>query len=275
MVTLYASAMTPRLVAIDLDGTLLNDAKKVTERTVAALACLPSRGVKVVLASARPPRSVRHVYRQLGLDTLQINYDGALIWDEPAGRIEHHTPLAGPLVRRLIAFARERFPRVIVSSEIVDRWYTDRDDMTHTTETGRLFPPDVIAALHTFDSIDTTKVMFLADPGVIASLSSSLAAKFAPSVRFVRTDANLLQLIHPDAGKGAALRRVAGIYGVPAGQVLAIGDADNDVDMIRWAGTGVAMDNAAPHVKAAADWVAPCNNDHGVHAALVRFGLCD
>jgi Cof subfamily protein (haloacid dehalogenase superfamily) len=266
--------MTPRLVAVDLDGTLLNDEKRVTDRTVAALACLPARGVKVVIASARPPRSVRHIYRQLGLDTLQINYNGALIWDEPAGRVAHHTPLVGPLVRRLIAFARGRFPQVIVSSEIVDRWHTDRDDMAHTTETGRLFPPDVIAALDAFDSLDTTKVMFLAEPAAIADLSASLAAEFGPAVRLVRTDSNLLQLIHPDAGKGAALARVAVFYGVPRDQVLAIGDADNDIDMLTWAGTAVAMDNAAPHVKAVAGWVAPGNNDHGVHAALVRFGLC-
>ena len=68
------------LVAIDLDGTLLNDSRQVSEQTAGALACLPSRGVKVVLASARPPRSVRHVYHSLKLDTLQINYNGAMIW---------------------------------------------------------------------------------------------------------------------------------------------------------------------------------------------------
>src|SRR5256885_13340052 len=60
----------------------LNDSRQVSERTASALACLPRRGVKVVLASARPPRSVRHVYRSLKLDTLQINYNGAMIWNE-------------------------------------------------------------------------------------------------------------------------------------------------------------------------------------------------
>src|SRR5205823_5170478 len=72
-----------RLVAIDLDGTLLDRDKKVSDQTVRALRCLPGAGVKVVIASARPPRSVRHIYAQLGLDTWQINYNGALIWDEP------------------------------------------------------------------------------------------------------------------------------------------------------------------------------------------------
>jgi Cof subfamily protein (haloacid dehalogenase superfamily) len=264
-----------RLVAVDLDGTLLNEAKRVTDRTVAAMQGLSARGVKVVIASARPPRSVRHIYRQLGLGTLQINYNGALVWDEPAGRLALHTPLPGELVRRIIAFARSVFPNVIVSTEIVDRWHTDRHDETHTTETGRLFPPDVIAPLHIFDSLETTKLMFLADPADIARLDAALIAELGPTVTIIRTDPNLLQLMHPAAGKGVALAWVAGQYGIPADQVLAIGDGDNDIDMLNWAGVAVAMDNAAPTVRAVADWVAPSNNDHGVHAALVRYRLSD
>jgi hydroxymethylpyrimidine pyrophosphatase-like HAD family hydrolase len=76
------------------------------------------------------------------------------------------------------------------------------------------------------------------------------------------------------ASKGEALRLVAAHYGVSMGEVMAIGDAVNDVPMLRAAGVAVAMDNAHPDVKAVADWVAPSNNDHGVHAALVRYGLC-
>src|SRR5436190_20679293 len=72
-----------KLVAIDLDGTLLDKSKKVCAKAAVSLRALPATGVKVVIASARPPRSVRHIYQQLGLDTLQINYNGALIWDEP------------------------------------------------------------------------------------------------------------------------------------------------------------------------------------------------
>ena len=87
-----------RLVAIDLDGTLLDRDKRVSEQTVRALKCLPAAGVKVVIASARPPRSVRHIYHQLALDTWQINYNGALIWDEPTRRRIFHRPMDGALV---------------------------------------------------------------------------------------------------------------------------------------------------------------------------------
>src|SRR5437016_1996065 len=125
-----------RLVAVDLDGTLLNDSKKVSDQTIAALECLPSRGVKLVIASARPPRSVRHIYAALGLDSWQINYNGALIWDEASKRVVFHQPMPGLRVREMVDLARDFFPEVLVSCEVLDRWFTDREDQTYTTETG-------------------------------------------------------------------------------------------------------------------------------------------
>jgi Cof subfamily protein (haloacid dehalogenase superfamily) len=264
-----------RLVAIDLDGTLLNDAKRVSDRTALALQELPARGVRVVIASARPPRSVRHIYRLLRLDTLTINYNGALIWDEPAGQPVFHLPLPGPLVAEIVDLARDYFDDVGVGCEVLDRWYTDRVDDDHPTETGRLFKPDVVAPLASFVHQDTTKLMLSADPAAIARLEPLLLERFGDRVLVLQTDDDLLQVAHPGAGKAAALRRVANHYGVPMDQVMAIGDAPNDVGMLQLAGVAVAMDNARPVVKDVADWVAPSNNDHGVHAALVRFGLCD
>src|SRR5688572_1925780 len=98
-----------RLVAIDLDGTLLNSAKLISDQTIEALQCLPNHGVRVVIASARPPRSVRHVYQMLRLDTLQINYNGALIWDEAGQRPVFHQPMDCALVRRMIERVRAQF----------------------------------------------------------------------------------------------------------------------------------------------------------------------
>ena len=263
-----------RLLALDLDGTLLNDSKKVSPQTIEGLACLAQRDVRIVIASARPPRSVRHIYADLKLDTLQINYNGALIWDEPGGRAVFHRPLAGKLVRGIIEMSRDLFEEVLVSCEVMDRWYTDKVEEKHTTETGRLFRPDVIAPLEEFFEIDTTKLLLSAEPNIISRLEAQLLENFGDRVTILQTDEHLLQIAHPNVGKAQALQRVAGHYGVPMNQVMAIGDALNDVGMLQSAGIGVAMDNAHSAVKAVADWVAPSNNDHGVHAALVRFGLC-
>jgi Cof subfamily protein (haloacid dehalogenase superfamily) len=264
-----------RLVAVDLDGTLLNDAKQISERTITALHGLPSRNVKLVIASARPPRSVRHIYHQLKLNTLQINYNGALIWDEPSRLPVFHKPLPGELVAEMVDLARDYFDEVIVSCEVLDRWFTDRTDDTYTTETGRMFKPDVIAPLEQFITNETTKLMFLGEPKLILRLEPLLYKTFGDQVTIVQTDDDLLQITNPEVGKSSALQWVADYYDIPMQQVMAIGDAANDIGMLQLAGVAVAMDNAKPAVKEVADWIAPTNNDHGVHAALVRFGLCD
>src|SRR5687767_8396805 len=163
-----------RLVAIDLDGTLLTDSKQISEQTSEALCCLPRRDVKVVIASARPPRSVRHVYQALGLDTWQINYNGALIWDEPNQRPIFHRPLKGSLVCRIVELARDMFDETIVTCEVLDKWLTDREDQSHTTETGRLFRPDLIAPLDEITGQHVTKLMLLGEPRIILRLEALL-----------------------------------------------------------------------------------------------------
>lgn len=262
-----------RMVAIDLDGTLLDSSKRICPRAAEALGRLPARGIKVVIASARPPRSVRSIYQSLGLATWQINYNGAMIWDEPSARVIDHCPLEGSLVREVIALARARHDGVLVSCEVMDRWFTDRFEQTHTTETGRLFKPDVIAPLDEFCDRPITKLMFLGEPSMMLDLEALLGTR--PDLSIVRSDPDLIQIMHPRASKAAALMKVASHYGVLLDQVLALGDATNDIPMLQAAGVAVAMDNAAPAVKAVADWVAPSNDDHGVHAALVRYGVGD
>jgi Cof subfamily protein (haloacid dehalogenase superfamily) len=261
-----------RLVAIDLDGTLLNDSKQVSDQTVEALRCLPGQGVRTVIASARPPRSVRHIYQRLGLDTWTINYNGALIWDEPLKRVVFHQPMECDVVREIIDRARLLFDGVLVGCEVLDRWFTDREEQTYLTETGRMFRPDGVMPLAQFCNQPITKLLLLGEPALLKGIEHVFFD--FPQVSAVRADPELIQVMDRRASKAAALKLVAGHYGVPMRQVLAIGDAANDVPMLQAAGIGVAMNNAHLAVKSAADWVAPSNNDHGVHATLVRYGLC-
>jgi 5-amino-6-(5-phospho-D-ribitylamino)uracil phosphatase len=262
-----------RLLALDLDGTLLTSDKQISPPTLAALASVRDAGIKVVIASARPPRSVRHLFEQLALDTLQINYNGALIWDEPAKRPVFHRPLSSRLARAIVELSRDQYPEVLVTCEVMDRWLTDRDDHTHTTETGRMFKPDLVAPLETYLDKPVTKLMLLSDPPIIARLEAILIERFANVVAIIRTDDDLIQLMDRRVSKAVALQKLAAHYGINPRQIMAIGDAPNDVGMLQLAGVAVAMDNAYDVVKKVADWIAPSNNDDGVLAALQHYGL--
>jgi Cof subfamily protein (haloacid dehalogenase superfamily) len=263
-----------RLVAVDLDGTLLDDQKEMDRATVRLLRKLPELGIRVVIASARPPRSVREIYHRIGLNTLQINYNGALVWDELQRQALHHLPLPGRTVLQIARESRQAYPRVVVSCEILDRWLTDRDDPRYGTATGQLFAPDHVGPLADFLPQPVTKLMLAGSPRRITGLREWLRRRYIGRVGVLQTDPHLLQVVDSRVGKASALRRVARAYGVPMAQVLAIGDAPNDLEMIRAAGIGVAMGNAHRSVKSAADWVAPSNNDGGVLAALRRFLPC-
>lgn len=262
-----------KLLAIDLDGTLLNDSKQISAETMEALQSVKQSGIRIVVASARPPRSVRPIFKTLGLDTWQINYNGALIWDEPLNKPIFHRPLSGALTWRIIDDARDMFDEVQVSCELMDRWYTDRAEEQFTTETGKLFKPDVVAPLETFAHTAVTKLMLLGEPRMILRLEQRIDEQFGSKVSIVRTDDHLLQIMDKRVSKAVALQIVAKHYGLPMDHVMAIGDAPNDVAMLQIAGVSVAMDNAHRLVKGVADWIAPSNNDHGVRAALQRYGL--
>lgn len=261
------------LVALDVDGTLLRSDKRMGVATINAIQKAVRQGVRVVLASARPPRSTREIHNLLKLDTWLINYNGALIHDVQRKRHVFHQPLEPELAQRVVKTARKADPKVVVSLEILDKWYTDHLDESLPTETSRSFVPDFIGPLSAFLHVPVTKVMLLAPPARLRKIRTAIDAKLAGEVAVTVSDAHLIQVIHPEVNKGVALARVAEAYGVPRDRVMAIGDAPNDVGMLQWAGLGVAVGNAWPAVRDAADVTVSSNDDDGVAEAFQRFAL--
>lgn len=260
------------LVAIDLDGTLLNSAKQVTEASAAMLrAARREAGVRIVLASARPPRTVMPFYQLLQLDTPMINYNGALVLDPPSGRIILHRPLSARIARGVVALARRKYPDVLVSGEILDRWYTDRLDPAYATETGKLVKPDLVAPTDQWLTEPVTKLLLLGRPERLLELARAIARAYPRQLTIMKTDEQLLQICRATVSKAKALRAVAGELGVARHEVMAIGDNDNDVEMLQWAGIAVAMGNATPAALAVADYVTDHHDADGAANAIHRL----
>ena len=262
-----------RMVAIDIDGTLMRSDKQVTRRTARAIAEAARLGVSIVLASARPPRSVRELHRELGLTTPSVHYNGALIFDALTQTNLLHRPLPRRTARRAVRLARRVDRAVVVSIERLDRWLTDRVDPTLLVETARNSEPDFVGSLQDCLRDDVTKLMLLAPPERLGPVRDRLQAKLGGELAVHVSDRHVLQLVHREVDKAAAVRWIAERHGIAADEVMAIGDAPNDVGMLRWAGLGVAVENAWPQALAAADAVAPSNDAEGVTAALQRFVL--
>jgi Cof subfamily protein (haloacid dehalogenase superfamily) len=264
-----------RMVALDLDGTLLTSRKSITPRTHTALRKTLASGIHVVLATARPPRSVRGYYEALKLTTPTVNYNGALIWNESKRRVIEHVPLDVNTARKVIAWGRKRYPELLVSVEILDKWYTDHtsDVPEYMTETARQFTPDFVGPIEAFLTVPITKLMLLGDPAWIADIELAAVERFGNRIAQTRSDPHLLQIMNPTITKAGGLAKVAASLGVDPLEVMAIGDAPNDLQMLEWAGLAVSPENGWEAARQMAHAVVPSNDADGVGVALEHFVL--
>lgn len=264
------------LLALDLDGTLLRSDKRLSRYDAVAVTEARRRGVKVVLATARPPRSSRHIHAKLGLDTPLINYNGALIHDTANDEHLFHLPLSADIARAVIDLAREMLPSIVVSIEVLDKWYTDHDDPNLQTATAKRFKPDFIGSLDVPLSGPITKLMLLAHAEQLRPVREAVMAKFVGQAAFMESDQTIMQVVHPQVDKGAALARVAAQLGIPPERVCTIGDAPNDAGMLRWAGLGLAVGNAFGTARDHANQVLEDTNDQrAVGRAIEQYVLGD
>ena len=261
------------MVAIDLDGTLLRSDKQVSAFDIEVIQKAVLRGVKVVLATARPPRSSREIHELLGLDTPLINYNGALIHDRAQARHVFHEPLAADTARQMIDLARSIDPQVVISIEVLDKSYTDYDDPNMRTETIKRFKHDFIGPLDVPLADAVTKLMFMATDDRITPIRKAMKAEFVGRAAFQESDSHLLQVTHEAVDKGRAVQWVAGGLGIAQDRCMAIGDAPNDAAMLRWAGLGCAVANAFGDARDAADVIVEGNDDEGVGHAIEDYVL--
>jgi Cof subfamily protein (haloacid dehalogenase superfamily) len=261
------------LIALDLDGTLLTSGKKITERTRRVLQALMHQNVKVLLASARPPRSVAGIYKLLKLDTCVICYNGALIYDPPNKEILVHQPIHLPIARQVMQMARDVWPNIVLSVEVLDQWFTDRINPEYQTEVSKQFIPDKLAPIETWLNCDVTKILVLGPETFLTSIKNQVLYNFGEKLSVIQSDNNLLQVMVSGVSKGKALKYVCKHYKIPLRRTIAIGDAHNDIEMLECAGIGIAMADAPTKVKEAADYVTTTNDEDGVAEALEKFAL--
>ena len=257
------------LIVVDLDGTLLTSRKTISRKTVDVIReARAGGGVRVVLATARPPRTSLPFYKRLGLDGPMINYNGALVWEPVSGQVLSHQPIPVNIARGIIKWSRERFPAMRVSAEIRDKWYTDFSDDIYQTETARLHKPNLVAPIEAWLREPLTKLLLLGKKEWLAEVAQAIGEDLPDEVTSVQTEGFLLQIMHAAVSKASAVRAVAKHMGVAQRRVMAIGDNVNDADMIAWAGVGVAMANGHFSSLRVADHITDHHDADGVASAI-------
>ncbi len=253
----------PRLIATDLDGTLLAPDESVTPRTRRALDRARAAGIPVLLVTGRPPRWLDGPVAATGHRGPVICANGAIVYDPAAGAILHHAPLEPGVAARLVAGLRAAVPGATFACEM---------GLTYGREPGyaplRLPLPDRIRVADALDLVaEPVTKLLVRHPGHAVETVAAAAAGLAEDAAEVTWSTPHLVEIHGrGVTKASALARWCAAAGIRASEVVAFGDMPNDLAMLRWAGTGVAVANAHPDVLAAADAVTASNAEDGVAA---------
>lgn len=255
--------MTPRLVATDLDGTLVRTDGSVSPYTRDVLAELDRRGVPVVFVTGRPLRWAREVFEYVGSHGLAIASNGALVWDVAGEKVWLERPIAPNVSEEVCARLAAAVPGTQFAVETADG-LTMEEGLRPSMDVRRAPLADMLVdplykllAMH--PTLDPDEYLALGDDAVGELVTVTHSSRTA-----------LLEISALDVTKASTLALVAAELGISAQHVIAFGDMPNDLPMLRWAGTSYAMCDAHPEVLACAANVAPGHDEDGVAKVLVE-----
>jgi Cof subfamily protein (haloacid dehalogenase superfamily) len=264
--------MPYRLIALDLDGTLLDEGLSISPRVSRALERVVASGARLTLASGRGYPSMRRWVDDLGITTPVICYQGAVVTDTATHRGVYQRTIRHDLVGDVVAFARAR--ALSLTLYVGDEIYVENkrhSDAFYEKWFG--LPFHVVEDLNRALPGEPVKFLIVGDEEELDALHPAVTSVLADRLQIVRSHRYFLEGLAGGASKGQALAWLAGELGIPRGDTMAIGDSGNDRAMIAWAGLGVAMGNASDEAKAVADWIAPGIDEDGVAEAIERFCL--
>ncbi len=258
----------PRLVASDLDGTLVRSDGSVSPRTVAVLARVEAAGVPFVMVTGRPPRWMAEVSRQTGHRGLAVCANGALVYDLHTERVVQTSLLEEAAAGEVVAALREALPDIAFAVERADLAFAHESAYRPASQL-----PDP-SPLPVEELVSGGVVKLLARCSRLGSDELLAAARAAVGDRATLTHSSsdgLLEVSAAGISKATGLAALASQHGVEPEQVVAFGDMPNDLPMLAWAGHSVAVANAHAEVLEAADEVTASNDDDGVARVLERW----
>nr|PZN26323.1 MAG: Cof-type HAD-IIB family hydrolase [Chloroflexota bacterium] len=267
--------MTYKLLALDLDGTVMGHDLVIAQELVDAVAEARAAGIHVTIATGRMFFATLPYAQQLGITTPIICYQGGMVRDPLSGAMLHHITMpaeaAAEALEELAADGIFAIAYIDEKLHIAERRpELDQYLSYHPEGVEVVVEPELASYAR---SRPPTKILFLAEPPVVERELARMSALFGERLSVVRSHTLFGELTAPGISKGSALAMLAEDLGVAREETVAIGDQENDIPMIAWAGLGLAMGNAIPAVKEIAAAVVPPVEELGVVWAIRRYLL--
>ena len=265
-----------RAIALDLDGTLTNHDKVVTPRTRQALLQAESKGAIIILASGRPTYGIVPVAECLELEKRGgyiLSYNGGNIVNAKTGEKLFSQFLPDAVIPILYKYAQEKNHALLgyAGNEII----TEMPDDPYVKEESRINKMNIRKVDNLLDALEPhpTKLLMTGDPTDMIKAEEELVEILGEKMDIFRSAPFFLELVPKGIDKAQSLLRLLSKINLTPADLMAFGDGYNDLSMLKLAGVGVAMANAAPEVRADADYVTLSNEEDGVAEALLHFGM--
>jgi Cof subfamily protein (haloacid dehalogenase superfamily) len=250
-------------IASDLDRTLIAEDYVLPERTRAALAAARAKGIHTVIVTGRMFRSVRPYLQQAGIDDLVVCYQGAVVADPVSGRFLRHVTIP-------LELARETIAAVEAEGFGLNCYVDDNLFVSSITPEARRYadfqrlPIEAVGDLSNWLTEPPTKLVVIGDPDLLEALAGRLRERFGGRLYISKSLPYFLELASPEVTKGSGLGFAAEQLGFAAAETIAFGDGENDIELVEWAGYGIAVANAHAKVLERADFVCPPVSEEGV-----------
>ena len=243
-----------KAVFSDIDGTLLNTKHKIPEDTKEKIQQINKEGIPYVLVSARMPKGMTAIRDELGAKSPMICYSGALVIDEEDNPI-YSVAISKENAKNLCKRIQELNAKISINIYTNDEWLVE--DKEESFEDGEVYQ-------------EVHKILCMGNKEEIAQLEQQLIKEF-PEIRIYRSKDTYLEIMSMKASKSDAIHMLKNHFHVEREEIIAFGDNFNDIDMLQYAGLGVAMGNASDEVKQAADIVTDINDNEGERQILDKY----
>lgn len=258
-----------RLLALDIDGTLVDRSLELRPRNVAALRAVMERGVAVVLATGRMYRSALPYAEAIGTDQPIICYQGAVVRVR-GGETLREWGVPPDSARAAVALARELKLHVNLYQD--DNFYVeDLGEGAQRYAAVAQVEPRFVPDLMEIAAKGSTKVVYVADPAVLRGVEERLRSEFEPTCRVTFSLPEFLEVVNAAADKGKALAYVCERQGIAPAEVIAAGDAPNDVEMLRYCGLALAPRGSFPEATEAAQGLISPPGEDGIAELVERY----
>lgn len=260
-----------KLIAIDVDGTLLNSKHELSEVNKEWIKIATDEGAILVLASGRPLNGLFDVFNQLDIDPLNhylMGFNGAVVVKASDYSLILERTIELNLAKSILKHL-EQFPVTTILSRKHELIVQDENGYNvHGEAQANKMELKVVSNLAEYLDYQPNKILVSADPSVIDQYSEAIQAPFIGLVDFVKSAPFYLEIIVKDTNKGSSLEYIANQLNIKKEEVMVIGDNYNDISMIEYAGMGVAMGQSDSEIKSKAQFISLTNDDDGVAYAL-------